>query len=428
VGECIADGVTESESLGARTRVGKVTILFNGNSYYERANRTHEQHDRVQGYRLHVLRQQLMHDVWSKPAYILSLLLRELAKPESERLEWLLWIDADTIILNPYVPVEVSLTPPGPEYENINLLYSSDLNGLNNGVFPVRVCRWSVDLFSAIVSFRYYRPDTPLTFRDQSAVDFIMKEPKFKDSIVQAPQRWFNAYQGEHNETLAPFQDRRGDFLVHFAGVGNRDERMGYWLDRAEQNMDDWEVPLKSTSYPQERRDFWGEWSNNRKNLATAVAETRLKAQTLTTSVTQQLMDYGDRSSEAQKSTINQASSDLMVLLNDEKTSQDTEKLITQTNLLETAAMPLTSSIQEAQKVLLTTAHESMIAAEKDLSDNTAAGPLLANEIQTITNTLQNLKDLIMQPQENWHKPSISAAIDSLSRGWELLQEKLAIQ
>lgn len=84
-----------------------------------------------------------MDDVWSKPAYILSLLLRELAKPESERLEWLFWVDvdADTIILNPHLPIDVFLPPPGSEFDDINLMYSSDWNGLNNGVFPVRVCQ-----------------------------------------------------------------------------------------------------------------------------------------------------------------------------------------------------------------------------------------------------------------------------------------------
>ncbi|KAF2212554.1 glycosyltransferase family 34 protein, partial [Cercospora zeae-maydis SCOH1-5] len=243
--------------LGARTRIGKCTILFYGNSAWERAIRTHERHDREHGYRLHILRQQLLDDVWSKPAYILSLLLRELAKPDSERLEWLLWVDADTVLLNPHIPIDVFLPPPGSEFDDIHLVYANDWNGLNNGVFPVRVNQWAVNLFSAIVSFRHYRPTDPLVFRDQSAMDSLLHDPAFSPHVVQAPQRWFNAYQGEHNETLAPFQLRRGDFLVHFAGVPNREERMIHWLNRAEQHLDDWEVPLKSTSYPQEARDFW---------------------------------------------------------------------------------------------------------------------------------------------------------------------------
>lgn len=199
------------DDLGAKTRIGKCTILFNSNSYYERALRSHELHDRQHGYRLNILRQGLMDDVWSKPAYVLSLLLRELSKPEHERLEWLMWVDADTIILNPYVPIDIFLPPPGPEFEDVHLVYSNDWNGLNNGVFPVRVNQWAVQLFSAVLAYRHYQPEADLTFRDQSAMHALIHDPKFEKNIVEAPQRWFNAYQGEHNETLAPFQIRRGE-------------------------------------------------------------------------------------------------------------------------------------------------------------------------------------------------------------------------
>ncbi|CAD0112680.1 unnamed protein product [Aureobasidium uvarum] len=248
----------ESELWGHKTRVGKCTIVFGGSTIYERTVKTHALHDRIHGYPLYVLRQSIMDDVWSKPAYILSLLLRELAKPAEERLEWLLWVDADTIMLNPYVPLEIFL-PPSPQFDDVHLLVTNDWNGLNNGVFPVRVNQWAVELFSAIISSRYYKPDQDLTFRDQSAMDTLLKDKKFAAHTVEAPQRWFNAYQGEHNETLAPYQVRRGDFLVHFAGVINRDERILFWLERAEQHLPDWEMEVQHTSYPAEVKDFWNQ-------------------------------------------------------------------------------------------------------------------------------------------------------------------------
>lgn len=126
-GETIHEGLPEDSRLGARVRIGKCTILFNGNSYWERAIRTHEVHDRLHNYRLHVLRQEILDDVWSKPAYILSLLLRELSKPPPERLEWLLWVDSDMVLLNPYIPIETFLPPPGPEFEDVNLMYAKRL-------------------------------------------------------------------------------------------------------------------------------------------------------------------------------------------------------------------------------------------------------------------------------------------------------------
>ena len=215
----------DTPSLGARSRIGKATILFGTLSeVYERALRTHELHNRLNNYPLYVLRHSLLDDVWTKPAYILSILLRELAKPEGERLEWVFWVDGDTIILNPYVPIEALLPPEDdPEWDDVHLLVSYDWNGLNNGVFPVRVNIWSVELFSAILSFRFYRPEQQLQFRDQSAMDFLIQDEHFAPNVIRTPQRWFNAYQGEHNETLETFQVRTGDLLVHFAGVGNQD-------------------------------------------------------------------------------------------------------------------------------------------------------------------------------------------------------------
>jgi hypothetical protein len=293
----------ETEQWGLKTRVGKCTIVFGGSSIYERTVKSHALHDRINGYPLYVLRQTIMDDVWSKPAYILSLLLRELAKPQEERLQWLLWVDADTIMLNPYVPLEIFL-PPSPQFDDVHLLVTNDWNGLNNGVFPVRVNQWAVELFSAIISSRYYKPDQDLTFRDQSAMNTLLKDKKFAAHTVEAPQRWFNAYQGEHNETLAPYQVRRGDFLVHFAGVINRDERIMFWLERAEQHLPDWEMEVQHTSYPAEVKDFWNQKAGERAAKQAEVAEARRKANELLTQTESRMAEYQDRLVQADATSI----------------------------------------------------------------------------------------------------------------------------
>ncbi|KAI5358868.1 putative Heat shock protein 70kD domain superfamily [Septoria linicola] len=425
-GEHVLDGLSDEEKLGARTRIGKCTILFYGNSAWERAIRTHERHDREHGYRLHVLRQQILDDVWSKPAYILSLLLRELAKPESERLEWLLWVDADTVLLNPHIPIDVFLPPPGGEFDDIHLVYSNDWNGLNNGVFPVRVNQWAVQLFSAIVSFRHYRPNDPLTFRDQSAMDILLHEPAFAPHIVQAPQRWFNAYQGEHNETLAPFQLRRGDFLVHFAGVGNREERMIHWLNRAEQHLDDWEVPLKSTSYPQEARDFWSEQSSFRRAKSEAAASQRLKIQDLLTKVQQRLTDYGDRLGPDHKDAIEKQTTDLQTLLTDPSRSTDIDLMTQQAQRLEEVAQPLITAVASAQKLLLNAAHEAIFAGEKDLLEGGFSSDSSSDQdLQSISSRVQTLKDLVMVPQDQWNRNDIISATSALTEARALWKTKV---
>ena len=427
-GEQIKDGIKEEDRLGARTRIGKITILFHGNSFWERCIRTHEHHDKVHGYRLHILRQHLMDDVWSKPAYILSMLLRELSKPDSERLDWLFWVDADTVILNPYIPIETFLPPPGTEFDDVYLMYSADWNGLNNGVFPIRVTQWAVDLFAAIVSFRHWNPDDPLVFRDQSAMNSLMQEPGFAEHIVQAPQRWFNAYQGEHNETLQPFQVRRGDLLVHFAGIPAREERMQYWLERVEQHLDDWEVPVKSTSYPQEARDFWNEQKGLRSNKQAKLLETIEKATKLMTTTDQRLIDYGDRLEDEQKLEISKQRETLKKTLEAEKTKHDVAKLEEGIKDLSEATSPLTSAISNANKLLLQSAHEAIFAGEKDLLEGGFNEGSTSPELEQISTMIKILKNLVMAPEDFWNRHDLTSATNAVTEARAKLQEILAAE
>ena len=107
----------ETESL-----IGKVTILFHGRDpTYIRAIQTHQAHNRRYGYPLLALRHAILDGIWSKPAYLLAVLLEELRKPEGQRLKWLLcvyedksqertlnfysWVDADTVVTNPKIPL-----------------------------------------------------------------------------------------------------------------------------------------------------------------------------------------------------------------------------------------------------------------------------------------------------------------------------------
>ena len=426
--ELIVEGNAEKEGLGARTRIGKCSIVFNSNGYWERALKTHEVHDKIHGYRLHVLRQEMLDTVWSKPGYILSLLLRELAKPESERLEWLLWVDADTIILNPYVPIEAFLPPPGPEFEDVHLIFSNDWNGLNNGVFPIRVNRWAVDLFSAVLSYRYYRPDADLTFRDQSAMNALMHEPRFVNSIVEAPQRWFNAYQGEHNETLAPFQIRRGDLLVHFAGVPDREKRMGYWLERAEAHLDDWEVPYKSTSYITEARDFWEKQRGIRKDRAVRLAETRTKATALLTKTDEWRNAHDDRLTDDENALIAKAHDELLKVVNDDKWQDKLATLEELISGLEHATEPLKSAAEQSHKLLLASAHEAIFAGEKDLMQAGLTEGMSDPDLRAISESVKSLKNLVMSPQEFWSNQDLSQAVNAVTHARGRVLEKTAQQ
>jgi hypothetical protein len=109
--------------------------------------------------------------LWSKHAFLLTILGAELAKPAAERLEWLFWHDRDTILMNPNVPLEVFLPPN----QDVNLVVTNDRHGLNNGVFLVRVNEWAVRLFAAALSLKEYNPDIQLKYSEQSAMEETIK-------------------------------------------------------------------------------------------------------------------------------------------------------------------------------------------------------------------------------------------------------------
>lgn len=326
-------------------RIGKVTILTGrDNQVYERAIRTHELHNQLHGYSFHTLRESLLNGVWSKPAYILSVMLRELAKPKAERLEWLLWIDADTIILNPYIPAGIFLPPPG--WDDVHCLVCNDWNGLNNGVFLIRVHSWSVDLLAAVVSYPYYRPDDELLFRDQSAMAELLKTPKFLKHTAIVPQRWFNAYQGEVNETVAPFQVRRGDLLVHFAGVMDRLGRMDYWLTRVEEHDPEWEMELKYTSYPSEIKDYWSDMSRLRNSHRAEVAEARSSMEKLKSDVQKKLDEFRGRVEEVPRKRIEQEIEHADNVLRDPFLGDDVDSIHMTIDILKTVGLIVRSVLK----------------------------------------------------------------------------------
>jgi len=253
-------------TLKPHPTLAKVMLMVGNqtNDIYERAIRTHQNHASRHGYSMFVQRQPLVDGAihWSKSALLLSTLLRELGKPDNERLRWLMWVDYDTIVLNQNIPMEVFL--PGPEWdEKFHFLISNDFNGLNAGVFFIRVHPWSVDFMSALLAYRHYNADVSLYWHDQSAMVKLLEDPVFNRHTLELPWGWFNAYDGdalhrESQETQESYGVRQGDFLVHLAGIEAREVGMSIWLkDFAERNDPRFDVEFERTSRASEVMDFW---------------------------------------------------------------------------------------------------------------------------------------------------------------------------
>ncbi|KAL9086596.1 MAG: hypothetical protein Q9165_007039 [Trypethelium subeluteriae] len=405
-------------------RIAKCTISFNYNPVYERALRSHDAHNQLHNYPLYINRQSILDDVWTKPAWILALILRELARPAVERLEWLFWMDADTVLLNPYIPISAFLPPETGEFDDINLVVVHDFNGLNNGVFAIRVCQWSVQLLSAVLAFPHYKPDFFLLFRDQSAMDELLKERRFARNLVKAPQRWFNAYQGEHNETLAPFQVRRGDFLVHFAGVGDREGRMRYWLDRAEQHLPDWEIEYKQTSYPMEVRDFWTEVAVEKEARRKRLENVKARAKDVEELVEKRLGEFEERLSEEEKEKLVEGRDHMKDVMEKQESREDPDRIEEELQKLQEATKPLNEQAERANKVLMKEAQDAIFKAQDTTLKYTGTSEV-ENELTETDEKLSRLKELVLQ--SSWKKSEVKDSIDELRQAHALLSEKVEI-
>jgi hypothetical protein len=157
--------------------IAKVTASFGPlDAPYELAIASHNAHNTMHAYPHFILREQVLAGLWSKHSYLLTLLGTELSKPAAERLQWLFWCDRDTILMNPRIPLSVFLPPKG--FEHINLLVTRDRNGLNNGVFFVRVHASSFKLFASALSIREYMPGLELKYTEQSGMEDVIRRAR----------------------------------------------------------------------------------------------------------------------------------------------------------------------------------------------------------------------------------------------------------
>ena len=254
-------------SLPEPPPIALMTMLYGKrNTLYERAIKSHERHAARQGLPIHILQNKVAEGFWNKPSYILSLLIAEAAKNPNERATWLMWVDGDSVILDPELKSEMFLPPP--DFDYINYLVAKDQNGMNTGIFFLRVCDWSIRLMAKALAYPLFRPDVDLgRSADQTAMGIVANETEFQEGTLFQPRVWYNTYEFKHG-----YEGKMGRMLVHFPGLEeDRWIHMQKWLDIVEgPHAAEWELPLDQTEYPQEIDNFWQELREARKAMRSA--------------------------------------------------------------------------------------------------------------------------------------------------------------
>lgn len=290
-----------SSSSSPNQKVAKVSMLHGSlaKSIFHSAMLTQDNHASLHDYPIYIMRNEIVpscrglpakcnpqdaHSLagnWNKELYLQSILITELAKPDSERVDWLMWQDSDSIIVNPSIPLNIFLPPNGiAEAQNVHLVATKDDAEINTGVFFLRVSSWSVRFLTTCLAV----PVTASPYEDLgwsydqiTMATLLEEDDEFKSGVVRQPRRWYNAYgteeayaPGEHTEYHGPqVNGGKGKVLnMHFPGMSN-EQRMPLirkWLQRLEEETG-WDAPPEETGLRDEIEEFWKDHWKQAKHL-----------------------------------------------------------------------------------------------------------------------------------------------------------------
>jgi len=157
---------------------------------------------------------------------------------KTKKFDWIFWVDSDTVLTNPNIKLETFI----PLDNNIHFIAAADKNGLNAGIFLIRVHSWSLNFLMQSISYQHYYPKEKLEFSDQTSMNNVLCRGEEDEHYVIVPQQWFNKYHHYR---------KNGDFLLHFAG---RKDKNGEAKDVREEvyNNPDW---LKGLTNKQMREE-----------------------------------------------------------------------------------------------------------------------------------------------------------------------------
>lgn len=182
---------------------------------------------------------------WSKILAVKRLLTQE-------DCDWVFWMDADTVIMNPERRLEDFL-PSAAATSHYDLLLSGnvDIGAYNAGVWILRRSEWSLRFLETWWSMKsFVKPPGLSQSGDNAAFKELLRAmPDFHDRCLVPPHCTFNSFakfiapsEIEHIEETLHQQDwymseayyHKGDFIAHLAGVDNKKETLEMMLELLE--------------------------------------------------------------------------------------------------------------------------------------------------------------------------------------------------
>ena len=157
---------------------------------------------------------------WSK-----ILLLRKTL--DNHKYKWVFWTDADSLFMNMSIPLEDLID------DNYNIIITQeDCGNINSGQFFLKNCAWSKEFLKKV-----YGHTECINHGWWENLAIIKEYENDKDVAKLTkllPQRLMNSYP------KVEFQP--GDFIVHFAGVKDRDLLMKSMEEYSKNTVDDYSL------------------------------------------------------------------------------------------------------------------------------------------------------------------------------------------
>ncbi|MBL9139948.1 MAG: hypothetical protein JNK85_29015 [Verrucomicrobiales bacterium] len=169
----------------------------------QRLERYARQHDYAL-VRYHAPLDPTRHPAWNKVLAVRHALL-------SRQSEWVLWLDADAVIMNFDFPATRLIR------DDRDCLFASDFNGLNSGIFFARHCEWTLRFLEAayFLGDINHDPDGYGPKWEQNTFKLLLAHfNDVRDRVAILPQRAMNSYPDDY---------RPGDFVLHLGGMTNQE-------------------------------------------------------------------------------------------------------------------------------------------------------------------------------------------------------------
>lgn len=145
---------------------------------------------------------------WSKVVVVRNILIHSCTN-------WVLWIDADTLITNYNFNVYEIIK--NKDHINKNFIFSADpISVANCGVWLAKNTDWSIKFLE--LWYKYGLKESG-PYWEQSTLDNLLHMYAFLNQRISIlPQRRLNSFFGNITNKNKEKTWQKGDFLVHFAG------------------------------------------------------------------------------------------------------------------------------------------------------------------------------------------------------------------